>query len=184
MARPKGIPCHPNTIAGARRHNTGRAKNETGKVLTRREIGIRYRKSHPEKYTADARRSKRRKNDEEYRKTPAYSRAVKKYRGSDKYKDRDLRFKYGISLEDKKRMLKEQKGLCGICHKPLPKAFGKCFVEHNHKTGKVRSLAHRRCNLVLGFIENTPELIAQCEAYLVKHDGKRQKTSGNPPTPR
>ena len=181
MARPKGIPCHPNTIAGAKKHNTGRAKNETGTVLTRRDIGIRYRKSHPERYTAEYRRDRRRKSDEGYRKTEEYKVAQSKYRGKDRYKNATLKFLYGISLQEKKSMKVAQKRLCGVCIKPLPRSLSKCFVDHNHETRRIRSLVHRRCNLILGFFEKTPEIAEQCMGYLQKHDGRKKKTCGAPP---
>ena len=143
--------------------------------LTEAQKFLRYRAKHPEKFTAEYRRKRRRKSDEKYRTTDGYKNAIRKYKGSEKSVDRDLRCKYGISLEDKKKMLLKQKGLCGICHKPLPKVFGQCFVEHDHVTRKVRSLVHRKCNIVLGFIENNPELTLQCEGYLLKHHEKTHR---------
>lgn len=184
MARPRGIPCSEEHKEYLRKVLTGVARNETGEVLTQSQRNARVRAKYPEKYTAEYRRDRRRKSDENYRKTKAYKRAQKKYRGKDRYKNATLKFLYGISLEDKKNMKAAQKNLCGVCKKPMPRSLSKCFVDHNHENRRVRSLVHRRCNLILGFFEKTPEIAGQCMRYLRKHDGKTQKTGGNPPKAR
>lgn len=77
-----------------------------------------------------------------------------------------LRYKYGITIEDKIRMYEEQQGLCGLCGKPLPAEINKCCVDHNHSTDAVRALLHRACNVALGYLEKYPELAWQIPAYL------------------
>ena len=77
-----------------------------------------------------------------------------------------LRYKYGIALEDKRRMYEEQKGLCGVCDKSLPVEISKCCTDHNHTTDIVRALLHRECNIALGYFEKNPDLIVQIPAYL------------------
>ncbi len=63
--------------------------------------------------------------------------------------------KYGITVEDFQRMLKKQEGLCSICKKP-PSGIGRSrrlYVDHSHKSKKVRTLLCSTCNLKLGWFE-------------------------------
>jgi hypothetical protein len=60
--------------------------------------------------------------------------------------------KYGISVEDKQTMFKDQHGLCYLCGKSMP-SWEESYVEHNHVTDEIRGLAHPVCNTQLGVIE-------------------------------
>lgn len=68
--------------------------------------------------------------------------------------------KYGLNKEQYQAMLEEQHGICALCPQPAT------VVDHDHKTGRVRGLLCRRCNLFLGYIEGTPELYARALIYL------------------
>lgn len=69
--------------------------------------------------------------------------------------DRAYRKRYGITLEDYERMLREQGGRCRICRadKQGKKADRRFHVDHDHGTGKVRGLLCTRCNVSLGWYE-------------------------------
>jgi hypothetical protein len=56
---------------------------------------------------------------------------------------------YGLTQEAFAAMVDKQKGLCVVCEKPLN---APC-VDHDHKTGAVRGILHRRCNLLVGYFE-------------------------------
>ena len=71
-------------------------------------------------------------------------------------RDYDLTRLYGISLNTYERLLKKQNGVCAIC-KHICTTGKNLSVDHNHSTGKVRGLLCRRCNLVLGSIEEVKE---------------------------
>jgi len=76
---------------------------------------------------------------------------------------------YGITLDDKRRIYEEQKGLCALCGEPLPNDFRKAAVDHNHETKKVRALLHKfPCNNGLGWFENV-KFRTQAETYLRLH---------------
>lgn len=81
--------------------------------------------------------------------------------------DRSLRIRCGITLADKKRMYIKQKKACGLCGLLLPKNYKQAHTDHNHKTGKVRSLLHQRCNILVGHIENP--LFGAALSYLRRH---------------
>jgi len=78
---------------------------------------------------------------------------------------RELRRRFGITLEDYDRMLEAQHGVCMICGRP-PK-HKRLAVDHNHKTGEPRSLLCDGCNRFVVFVlERFPNRIACAQAYL------------------
>jgi hypothetical protein len=83
-----------------------------------------------------------------------------KYRTSEKAKKRfknySINRNYGISLEDKIKILNEQNNKCLICKQIMTKEENIC-IDHNHKTGEVRGLLCRRCNACLGWYEQNKE---------------------------
>ena len=64
----------------------------------------------------------------------------------EKGKNYRLQKRYGITLADYNKMLKEQNYKCLICGKLHKECkYGLC-VDHNHKTGRVRGLLCQYCN--------------------------------------
>ncbi len=63
-------------------------------------------------------------------------------------KIKNLRRRYGITLEQFDAMVKKQNRKCGICFAVKPLS-----VDHCHKTGKIRKLLCRSCNSRLGWFE-------------------------------
>ncbi len=84
----------------------------------------------------------------------------------DKDSDRDLRYqrRYGITLIDYNRMLKEQVGVCAICGHPPKK--NRLSVDHDHKTGQVRGLLCVRCNRALPRFNDSADLLERAAAYI------------------
>ena len=79
--------------------------------------------------------------------------------------------KYGITSADKKQMYADQKGLCGVCFEPMQ--WGRdCHVDHDHVTGRIRSLLHQRCNIFVGYLED--QFIEKAKAYLELHNVKEK----------
>ena len=75
-----------------------------------------------------------------------------------------LQKKYGISDSEYKRLFKKQAGMCALCGKP---SNGRRLdVDHDHVTGKVRGLLHRKCNQGLGYFDDDPELLKMAIKYL------------------
>ena len=54
--------------------------------------------------------------------------------------------RYGITAEEYIQMWKEQGGKCKLCGKELDAYLD---IDHDHKTGKIRGLLCRGCNLML-----------------------------------
>lgn len=70
-------------------------------------------------------------------------------------------------------MLAAQRGVCAICEsaptiKPSPGHTRRrvLWVDHDHKTKRVRGLLCHRCNAGLGYFMDHPELLASALRYL------------------
>lgn len=84
--------------------------------------------------------------------------------------------KYGITEADYKRMFKAQHGRCAICLKKETRGRGKhsLSVDHCHATNIVRGLLCRKCNLIVGHVED-PKVLAALVAYLARFSKKTRK---------
>lgn len=74
--------------------------------------------------------------------------------------------RYGISLEQYEEMWLRQGGGCAICGGTEKRALA---VDHDHATGKVRSLLCGRCNLALGYAQDNPDRLLSLRKYLLAH---------------
>jgi hypothetical protein len=76
--------------------------------------------------------------------------------------------KYGLTNKEFAEMLKAQDNACAICGR-VPKGREKALaVDHDHDTGKVRSLLCGRCNMGLGYFQDDSALLKKAQAYLRK----------------
>lgn len=79
---------------------------------------------------------------------------------------------YGITLEQYTQRLTEQNHLCAICKQPETKRSsrtGNLFylaVDHCHTTGKIRGLLCKRCNMILGSVEDKESILESAIRYL------------------
>lgn len=91
--------------------------------------------------------------------------------------------KYGITPEQYGALLEAQDHVCPICTLPFVESiytpgqgqgagsWELPSVDHDHDTGKVRGILHRRCNLVLEF-GLTADDMRRAEQYLADHGGR------------
>lgn len=70
---------------------------------------------------------------------------------------------YGISADEYHQMMFRQKDKCAICLKEAT------HVDHNHKTGQVRGILCRSCNLILGYAYDTETILLAAIKYLKKN---------------
>lgn len=90
---------------------------------------------------------------------------------TDQSRDGHYRIKYGISLEQYNLVLERQAHLCAICGCPET-AIGKqgivasLCVDHCHTTKHVRGLLCRSCNIGLGNLQDSEELLTKAISYL------------------
>lgn len=93
----------------------------------------------------------------------------KQYRKSNSKKDATyqrgylLKRKYNLTPEEYDNMLARQNGVCWICKAEPGGRWNKLFIDHDHKTGKVRGLLCHLCNMALERVDNFKH---QIEAYL------------------
>lgn len=80
---------------------------------------------------------------------------------------------YGIDKSTFDKMLESQNNRCGICEIPFDLTDKKLapHVDHDHSTGKIRSLLCMKCNCGLGNFNENPLLMENAIAYL-----RRQKS--------
>jgi hypothetical protein len=84
------------------------------------------------------------------------------------HRDWYLRNTYGLDSEDYDRMVEAQQGRCAIC----AATPSRLFVDHDHKSGKLRELLCLHCNSALGQIFDNPDLALGLAAYLLTHGGE------------
>ena len=84
-------------------------------------------------------------------------------------RNNDLKRNYGITIQEHQQMFEEQNGVCATCKSPGDGKWKKLCVDHDHKTGKVRQLLCRRCNMILGQAYDDISLFEEYIKYLQKH---------------
>ena len=79
-----------------------------------------------------------------------------------------LKSRYGITLEEYKILLKEQKSKCAICGSEETRRKGteNLAVDHDHETGKIRGLLCHKCNRGIGFLQDSTEVLKKAIIYL------------------
>jgi hypothetical protein len=83
------------------------------------------------------------------------------------YREKQVASHYKISVEEYRKLIERSKGVCEACGHPQPSLS--LAVDHDHKTGKVRGLLCRRCNLALGFVKDNPQVLFKLYRYLASN---------------
>jgi len=101
------------------------------------------------------------------------SSAVWREKNPDSDANKQLRRKYGITLEQYNTIFQLQNGLCGICGKSestrrRKKTHGneRLAVDHCHETGVVRGLLCFKCNTAIGSLGDNEEMVMRVIFYL------------------
>ena len=92
-------------------------------------------------------------------------------KNKEQQRDRGMRRRYGIGLDDYNKMLKEQKDSCYICKLSSSKQSKRLHIDHNHKTGKVRALLCHHCNTTIGALKENTMILKNIINYLNKYNG-------------
>lgn len=74
--------------------------------------------------------------------------------------------RYGITWTEYQRLLEKQAGGCAICGVIKLEDNKALAIDHDHQTGKVRGLLCRKCNIGLGQLQDSKELLTRAIAYL------------------
>jgi len=154
-------------------------------LADKRQYNVRYYHSHKEESRAyrqsdkykkiraayNERRRERYKNDENFRNE--IREKVKRYQDGHPEMRLAQRVKqYGLTLDDYKELQKKQNGKCAICGAEIGNSEGdRLYVDHNHKTGKVRGILCSNCNIGIGKFHDNISLLKRAIEYLEKTDG-------------
>ena len=80
-----------------------------------------------------------------------------------------LKTRFGITPEQFDKMLEAQGGCCAICGSDSPGFTSdqtRFHVDHDHQTGRVRGILCGHCNVALGHLRDSLELVERAAAYL------------------
>lgn len=78
-----------------------------------------------------------------------------------------LKSVYGITAQQFESMVIEQNNKCKLCGASAETgAYKTLYVDHNHVTGKIRSLLCGYCNTGLGMFKESPELLIKASQYV------------------
>lgn len=149
---------------------------------SRAEYSKKWRKNNPEKAAAHAKKSriknrdkvlKRQRKWREKNEEHCLNMSKEWYRNNkNRVKDLQLQREFGITLQQYNEMLLVQNGTCAICFNG-PDAKNKMLaVDHDHKTGKIRSLLCRGCNVGIGNLKDDPKLLIKAAQYLLNHNSE------------
>lgn len=87
----------------------------------------------------------------------------------EKERDRRMKRKFGISMQERKDMLKSQDSKCAICRVQLSDTGHLTHTDHDHVTGKVRGILCTNCNRGLGHFQDSQNIIEKALTYLNTH---------------
>jgi len=87
-------------------------------------------------------------------------------------KSNKLQLKYGITLEEKLEMIKQQGNRCAICEDVF-QSDKATHVDHCHKTNDIRGILCHHCNTGLGHFKDSKKLLKDAIQYLGEHAQKR-----------
>ena len=73
--------------------------------------------------------------------------------------------RYGLTQDEYQSLKDKQKGKCACCGEKSDRLF----IDHDHKTGKVRGLICHYCNTAIGFLKDSPERCLRAAKYLKRH---------------
>ena len=71
-----------------------------------------------------------------------------------------------FTIENYRELFIKQEGKCATCKTHRDDLKEDLSADHNHKTGKIRKLLCRRCNRVLGLVDDDVELLEEMIQYL------------------
>lgn len=78
---------------------------------------------------------------------------------------------YGMTMDQYAEMEESQNHQCKICGTKAPgRGYRHFFIDHCHKTGKVRGLLCTHCNLAIGQLADDVDRIRRAADY-IEHDG-------------
>ena len=81
----------------------------------------------------------------------------------------NLKYRYGIELSEYDAMVEQQKCKCKIC-KTETKTL---VVDHCHDSGRVRGLLCKQCNVGIGMLKESENIMREALNYINEHNIKK-----------
>lgn len=82
------------------------------------------------------------------------------------WKNADLLRKYRITQEQYNTLKLQQDNKCKICNTDSSQLDRNLAVDHCHITGRIRGLLCHHCNMALGLLKDSPDLLKIAVTYL------------------
>jgi len=122
----------------------------------------------------DFKAEKNKKRREKYSSDVEYRKKMQNCAKNQRIKNPLTRFKnelikkYGITIDIYSQMLENQNNKCAICKSESSntKLTNRFYVDHDHKTGKVRGLLCNNCNFALGHFSDNITILENAIKYL------------------
>lgn len=141
------------------------ARSEYMKAYRLRNMG-KWKRTAEQQANVNARRRELYAQDE-WRRIGACEQAKEWHQANPEKRKAQRLKEYQLTVEEFNALILKQQGRCAICgctDTGNPKYFP--FVDHCHKTGRVRGLLCINCNHVLGKMMDDPERLRRAAAYL------------------
>ena len=91
---------------------------------------------------------------------------LKTERGKDAHRRARLKYCYGITVGDYNKLFQQQNGCCTICGRHQSELNKRLAIDHDHDTGKIRSLLCSRCNQGIGLFGENVTILKSAINYL------------------
>ena len=78
-----------------------------------------------------------------------------------------LKHKFGMSEEEYIKKSDAQDNRCAICGAHQLELDRRMAVDHDHETGQIRGLLCNHCNLGIGFLKDSTDLLEKAQKYLL-----------------
>lgn len=92
------------------------------------------------------------------------------HKNPEKSRNQKLLYTYGITLEQRNLLIKNQDNKCKICLEDLNVLDSKSIhVDHNHITGRVRGILCKKCNSMIGLSKEKEYILNNAIKYLKEY---------------
>lgn len=85
----------------------------------------------------------------------------------DKWKNKNTKRLYGITLEEYRNLRDLQDHKCYVCDRVCEDR--RFYLDHNHETGAIRKFLCPKCNMALSVLEDA-EYLQKLQSYLEEHE--------------
>jgi hypothetical protein len=80
-----------------------------------------------------------------------------------RYRNENLKKRYGITEEEYDKLKEKQRHKCKICSR-----YEDLYVDHDHDAGHIRGLLCHKCNSALGFLQDDIARAFKAIWYLIR----------------